>query len=155
VWAGWLGNLRTDCGVPSGPGPARHHVVSALLPGANLADSTAQVDRFSARKIGSAGLVWALSKPEELSAKARRALATSGFTASVANLWELVLKARKPGSLLADPLPWWNEYVTQSRIPALAIRIAHIRALAAFPTSTKIPSIGSWRPRRSPKTSPL
>jgi PIN domain nuclease of toxin-antitoxin system len=78
-------------------------------------------------------LVWALSKPEELGAKAREALATSPFTASVANLWELVLKARKPGALLADPVPWWNEYVTQSRIPTLAIRIAHIRALAGLP----------------------
>jgi len=42
------------------------------------------------------------------------------------------LKARKPGALLADPLASWNEYVTQSRIPTLAIRIAHIRTLAGI-----------------------
>ena len=84
-------------------------------------------------------LVWALSKPEELGAEAREALATSPFTASVANLWELVLKARKPGALLADPLPWWNEYVIQSRIPTLAIRVAHIRALAGLPDIHKDP----------------
>jgi PIN domain nuclease of toxin-antitoxin system len=60
-------------------------------------------------------LVWALSKPEELGTEVREALATLPFTASVANLWELVLKARKPDALLADPLPWWNEYVTPAR----------------------------------------
>ena len=84
-------------------------------------------------------LVWALSKPEELSAAARKALATSSFTASVANLWELVLKARKPGALLADPLPWWEQYVTQSHIPTLAIRLTHIRSLARLPEIHKDP----------------
>jgi PIN domain nuclease of toxin-antitoxin system len=84
-------------------------------------------------------LVWALSKPEELGASARKALATYPFTASVANLWELVLKARKPGALLADPLLWWDQYVTQSHIPTLAVRVAHIRALAALPDFHKDP----------------
>lgn len=46
-------------------------------------------------------LVWALSNPEALGAQAYAALAGCPFTASVANLWELVLKARKPGALLA------------------------------------------------------
>ena len=84
-------------------------------------------------------LVWALSKPEELSTAAREALTSNPFTASVANLWELVLKARKPGALLADPIPWWTEYVTQSHIPTLAIRLAHIRALAGLPDIQKDP----------------
>lgn len=84
-------------------------------------------------------LVWALSKPEELGVKARDALATFPFTVSVVNLWELVLKARKPGALLADPIPWWNRFVTRSRIPTLAIRTAHIRALAGLPDIHKDP----------------
>ena len=84
-------------------------------------------------------LVWALSKPEELGTAARQALATSPFTASVVNLWELVLKARKPGALLADPLPWWDQFVTQSHIPTLAIRIPHIHALAGLPEIHKDP----------------
>jgi PIN domain nuclease of toxin-antitoxin system len=78
-------------------------------------------------------LVWALSAPEALGAAARAALARSPFTASVANLWELVLKSRKTGALVADPLPWWEKYVIQARIPALAIRTAHIRRLAGLP----------------------
>jgi PIN domain nuclease of toxin-antitoxin system len=78
-------------------------------------------------------LVWALSEPESLGAQARAALAESQFTASVANLWELVLKSRKAGALIGDPLPWWEKYVVRAHIPALAIRTAHIRALAGLP----------------------
>lgn len=84
-------------------------------------------------------LVWALSQPEALGAQARAALAESPFTASVANLWELVLKSRKPGGLIADPLPWWEKYVVRAGIPALAIRTAHIRALAGLPDFHKDP----------------
>ena len=84
-------------------------------------------------------LIWALSEPEALGAAARAALAGSPFTASVANLWELVLKSRKPGALIADPLPWWEKYVMRAHIPALAIRTAHIRALAALPDLHKDP----------------
>lgn len=84
-------------------------------------------------------LVWALCKPEELGKEAREALSQFPYTASVANLWELVLKARKPGALLADPIPWWNEYVSRSRIPTLAVRVAHVRALAGLPELHKDP----------------
>lgn len=77
-------------------------------------------------------LVWALTG-RPLGAAARAALAGSDFTASAANLWELVLKSRKPGALLADPLPWWEKYVIAPRIPTLAIRIRHIRKLAGLP----------------------
>ncbi len=78
-------------------------------------------------------LVWALTGSEPLGAAAHAALASSPFTASVANLWELVLKFRKPGALIADPLPWWEKYVVGPRIPTLAIRIPHIRRLAGLP----------------------
>lgn len=84
-------------------------------------------------------LVWALSRPEALGGGARAALAGSPFTASVANFWELVLKARRPGALVADPLPWWEKFVVRTRIPALAIRTPHIRALAALPDFHKDP----------------
>jgi PIN domain nuclease of toxin-antitoxin system len=84
-------------------------------------------------------LVWALSEPEALGARARTALTEWPFTASVVNLWELVLKSHKPGALIAAPLPWWEKYVVRSRIPALAIRTAHIRALAGLPELHKDP----------------
>ena len=84
-------------------------------------------------------LVWALTGSEPLGAAARAALAGSPFTASVANLWELVLKSRKPGALIADPLPWWEKFVIAPRIPTLAIRTAHVRRLAGLPDLHKDP----------------
>jgi PIN domain nuclease of toxin-antitoxin system len=84
-------------------------------------------------------LVWALSDPEALGRAARDALAQSPFTASVANLWELVLKTRKPGSIVADPLPWWEKYVVRSGIGVLAIRTRHIVSLAGLPDLHKDP----------------
>ena len=84
-------------------------------------------------------LVWALTGSEPLGAAAHAALAHSPFTASVANLWELVLKSRKPGALVADPLPWWEKYVVAPRIPTLAIRTRHIQKLARLPELHKDP----------------
>lgn len=84
-------------------------------------------------------LVWALTGSESLGAGVREALAQSPFTASVANLWELVLKSRKPGALLTDPIPWWEKYVIGRRIPTAAIRTRHIRELAGLPDLHKDP----------------
>jgi PIN domain nuclease of toxin-antitoxin system len=84
-------------------------------------------------------LVWALSDPEALGPEARAALTASPFTASVANLWELVLKARKPGALLTDPLPWWEKYVIRTGIPTLTIRVGHVLALGRLPGIHKDP----------------
>jgi PIN domain nuclease of toxin-antitoxin system len=52
-------------------------------------------------------LVWALADPDQLSADARNVLSQAEVTASVANLWELVLKRQKKDALVADPLSWW------------------------------------------------
>jgi len=41
--------------------------------------------------------------------------------------------------LLGDPLSWRTDYVTRSRIPTLAIRVAHIRVLAGLPDIHKDP----------------
>jgi PIN domain nuclease of toxin-antitoxin system len=84
-------------------------------------------------------LVWALSAPEALGARAHAALSELPYTASAANLWELVLKADKAGALLANPLPWWEKYVVRAQIPTLPIRIAHVRALAVLPKIHKDP----------------
>ena len=84
-------------------------------------------------------LVWGLANPEALGRGARKALAESPFSASVANLWELVLKTRRPGALVADPLPWWDKYVVRSGIRVLSIRTRHIAALAALPDLHKDP----------------
>ena len=84
-------------------------------------------------------LVWALSDPDALGPEARRVLAEADVVASVANLWELCLKMRRQDSLLAEPIPWWKRYVVQARVPALAIRTAHVMALGRLPAIHKDP----------------
>lgn len=84
-------------------------------------------------------LVWALSDPDRLGSDARRVLTEAEVTASVANLWELILKMRKKDALLADPLPWWEKYVVRTGIPALGIRVAHVIALGHLPELHKDP----------------
>lgn len=84
-------------------------------------------------------LVWALSKPRELGAAAFAAVTDMSFTARVVNLWELVLKARKPGALEADPIPWWDKCVVGHGLPTLVINPAHIKVLASLPDLHKNP----------------
>ena len=55
------------------------------------------------------------------------------------SLWELIVKTGKAGALIRDPLPWWEKYVVRSGIPALAIRTAHLPALAGLPDIHKDP----------------
>ena len=85
--------------------------------------------RAMLRKTGYERIAFVASPAPE----ARKALAESPFTASVVNLWELILKRDKAGALVADPLPWWEKYVAGTGIPALSIRSDDMRALAALP----------------------
>ena len=84
-------------------------------------------------------LVWALSDPDRLVSDARRVLVEAEVTASVANLWGIILKMRKKDALLPDPLPWWKKYVVRTGIPALGIRIGHVMALGHLPEIHKDP----------------
>ena len=84
-------------------------------------------------------LVWALSDPRRLSTKARTVLAQSEVTASVVNLWELCLKANKPGALIDNPADWWERYVTGKGISSLSVRVPHILRLGSLPEFHKDP----------------
>ena len=57
----------------------------------------------------------------------------------MANLWELLLKRGKSGALLADPLPWWEEYVLRTGIPTFGIRLDHVLVLGRLPELRKDP----------------
>lgn len=78
-------------------------------------------------------LVWALSDSHRLSPLARQALSDSEVYASVANLWELLLKQGRKDALLVDPLPWWDKYVIRAGIQTLGIRLNHVMALGQLP----------------------
>ena len=78
-------------------------------------------------------LVWALSSPETLSARARKLLEESEVIVSVASLWELLLKKDRPDALLTDPLRWWQEYVDGPDIAVLGIRHSHVMQIGRLP----------------------
>lgn len=78
-------------------------------------------------------LVWALSNSATLGPRGREAMATQPVTVSVVNLWELLLKSVKPGALLADPVSWWDHFVSGTSLPALPVRTSHLRVLAKLP----------------------
>jgi PIN domain nuclease of toxin-antitoxin system len=84
-------------------------------------------------------LVWALSNPKLLSKAARKVLAEANVSASVANLWELCLKAHRKEAMLLAPLPWWERYVVTSGIEAIPIRAAHVMALGSLADIHKDP----------------
>ena len=77
-------------------------------------------------------LVWALRDPELLGTGAVEAIRSGIVSASVASLWELLIKKSKPGALLAEPLDWWARYVVGSGIRVLGIRESHVVALGGL-----------------------
>ncbi len=87
-------------------------------------------------------LVWALSNSEALGAKAREVLSTEPVTVSVVNLWELVLKSGRTGALLADPVAWWDHFISGSGLSALPVCTSHLRMLAKLPEYHKDPLTG-------------
>ena len=78
-------------------------------------------------------LVWALTDSAQLGPEARQLLGESEVLASVANLWELLLKKDRTTALLTDPLPWWDKYVVRAGIQTLGIRLSHVIALGQLP----------------------
>lgn len=84
-------------------------------------------------------LVWALSSPDRLSARAVEIIRESDVAVSVASLWELLLKKDKPGSLLGNPVPWWEEFVRRQGIRVIGIRQSHILQLGELPDHHRDP----------------
>lgn len=84
-------------------------------------------------------LVWALREPELLGAGAVEAIRSGVVSASVASLWELLIKKSKPGALLAEPVAWWSRYVVGSGIRVLGIRESHVVALGDLEPHHKDP----------------
>ena len=76
--------------------------------------------------------LWAIFEPKRLSARVRRWLANPALTLhlSVASIWEMELKHRK-GKLEAEP-DVVDRHIAALGIQALAITVAHVRALAAL-----------------------
>ena len=76
-------------------------------------------------------IFWAVDKPELMSPRATKALLNADeLYVSVVNFWELVLTKSKPRPLMADPLAWWEKYITKEGLLILSIIPAHVRAVS-------------------------
>jgi PIN domain nuclease of toxin-antitoxin system len=84
-------------------------------------------------------LLWANSAPELLSAPARRVIESKQIKVSVVSFWELMLKRTKKDAPLADPVAWWERYITRASIEALPVRVGHIAQLDTLPDLHKDP----------------
>jgi len=71
-------------------------------------------------------LVWAIDTPDVLSEPARQAIADGPVYLSVVSLWELIVKRSKDTALLADPVDWWNRYVSADAMNVLPVTADHI-----------------------------
>jgi PIN domain nuclease of toxin-antitoxin system len=78
-------------------------------------------------------LIWANISPERLSPAVREAIESRTVRVSLVSLWELILKKRRAGTAVPDPLFWWDLYVTRAAVEVVPIRTAHIAQLDALP----------------------
>jgi PIN domain nuclease of toxin-antitoxin system len=69
-----------------------------------------------------------------LSRTVRELLRSARVSASVASLWELVIKRRRSIAYpVKDPIVWWERHVVAQGIQTLPIRFPHIARLDALP----------------------
>ncbi len=78
-------------------------------------------------------LIWAAGGPERLSTRARELVSEGRAVVSVVSLWELVIKRRRASAPVADPLLWWERYVTGAGIQTLPVLIEHVAQLDRLP----------------------
>ena len=82
-------------------------------------------------------LVWALSKPDSLSTTALKALTESEVSASIASLWELVLKMQKPAAL-------HGAAISRTKIGVVQAAMIKVDGLRAVFTDTQNLLLSEW-----------
>ena len=83
--------------------------------------------------------IWALDRPEALSATARKTAGEGPNVLSVVVYWEVMLKSMKGKLDVGDPRAWWFEALDQLAATPLPIRPQHIAALHSLPALHKDP----------------
>jgi PIN domain nuclease of toxin-antitoxin system len=74
-------------------------------------------------------VIWALDRPEALSAAARNAASTGPNVLSVVSYWEVMIKSMKGTLDVGDPRLWWREAVEQLAATILPLRPEHVAAV--------------------------
>ena len=81
----------------------------------------------------------ALGRPEELPARARRAILAGPNVLSAVVYWEIVLKAMKGALSVGDPRTWWVEALDQLAATPLPFRPEHAGGIYLLPPIHKDP----------------
>jgi PIN domain nuclease of toxin-antitoxin system len=83
--------------------------------------------------------IWALDRPEALSAPARNAASTGPNILSVVSYWEVMIKSMKGRLDVGDPRAWWFDALDQLAATPLPLRPQHIAAVHSLPSIHKDP----------------
>jgi PIN domain nuclease of toxin-antitoxin system len=83
--------------------------------------------------------IWALDRPEALSASARRAASTGPNVLSVIVYWEVMIKSMNGRLDVGDPRVWWLDALDQLAATPLMLHPRHIAALHSLPPIHKDP----------------
>jgi PIN domain nuclease of toxin-antitoxin system len=83
--------------------------------------------------------IWALDRPEALSALARNAVSTGPNVLSVVSYWEVMIKSMKGTLDVGDPRAWWFDALEQLAATPLVLRPEHVAAVYRLPPVHKDP----------------
>jgi PIN domain nuclease of toxin-antitoxin system len=83
--------------------------------------------------------LWALERPESLSAVARKAANEGLNFLSVVSYWEVVIKTMKGKLDVGDPRLWWQEALEQLAATPVLLRPDHVAAVNGLPQIHKDP----------------
>ena len=83
--------------------------------------------------------LWAIGRPNALSARALKVVLTGPNFLSVISYWEVMVKCMKGSLVLGDPRAWWTEALEKLVAIPIALQAEHIPALASLPPIHKDP----------------
>lgn len=78
-------------------------------------------------------ILFALTTPERLSARARAAILAGPNLFSVVSYWEVLLKSMKAKLDVGDPRAWWADALDQLVAAPLLLRPEHVAQVYALP----------------------
>ena len=81
----------------------------------------------------------ALTYPEKLSSRVRKAILAGPNVLSAIVYWEVVLKSMKGALDVGDPRTWWMDALEQLGATPLALRPEHVTAVYELPSIHKDP----------------
>lgn len=83
--------------------------------------------------------IWALDRPEALSATAREAASAGPNVLSVVVYWEVMLKSMKGKLDVGDPRAWWIDALDQLAATPVLLHPRHVAAVRSLPPIHKDP----------------